>query len=308
MNIRDYIFIARLDHWPKNIMVLPGCAFALYLMHISPDISFLLRVVMALLACCFLASANYTINEWLDSAYDKFHPAKRHRPGASGRLQPAFVLLEYIVFAGVGLSISAYLTNFFLLVGVIFLIMGLAYNVPPIRTKDKAYLDVATESFNNPLRFLLGWVVCSPSTLPPSSILLAYWAGGGFLMAVKRYAEYRFINNAEQASLYRASFGKYTEKNLLLYSVFYAITSSFFLAIFLIKYHIEFMFLFPFIAFLFVWYLKIGMQPLSETQSPEKIFREKNFFWYVIFLIILTMFLAILDIPELSYLLEPIGL
>ena len=30
--------------------------------------------------------------------------------------------------------------------------MGVAYNVPPVRTKDRAYLDVLSESVNNPLR------------------------------------------------------------------------------------------------------------------------------------------------------------
>jgi len=306
MNLKDYLFIARFDHWPKNIMVLPGCFFAAYITRTGPDLQSVLRIALALAACCFIASANYTINEWLDSAHDTFHPTKKFRPGASGRLNPGLVVLEYIIFACLGLAVSAFLSKQFFITALIFLIMGLAYNVPPIRTKDKMYLDVASESFNNPLRFIMGWLAYSHLYFPPSSIILAYWAGGGFLMAVKRYAEYRFINNPEQAALYRASFNKYTEKSLLLYSMFCAITSSFFLAIFLIKYHIEFVLLFPLIAFLFVWYLEIGMRPLSAAQSPEKLFREKNFFSYVVFLCFLTIGLALLEIPALSSLSEPV--
>jgi hypothetical protein len=34
-------------------------------------------------------------------------------------------------------------------------------------------------------------------------------------MAIKRYAEYRFINSAELAGLYRRSFRYYTEESLL---------------------------------------------------------------------------------------------
>ena len=36
-------------------------------------------------------------------------------------------------------------------------IMGCLYNFSPVRTKDVPYLDVLTESINNPLRLLLGW-------------------------------------------------------------------------------------------------------------------------------------------------------
>ena len=78
-------------------------------------------------------------------------------------------------------------------------------------------------------------------------------------MGVKRYSEYRFINDPERAVLYRKSFQSYTEQTLLLSSFFYALLSSFFLAVFLIKYRIEFVLSFPAFALLFVWYLAIGM-------------------------------------------------
>ena len=35
-------------------------------------------------------------------------------------------------------------------------VMGIAYNVPPVRTKEIPYLDVLSKSVNNPLRLLLG--------------------------------------------------------------------------------------------------------------------------------------------------------
>ena len=74
---------------------------------------------------------------------------------------------------------------------VALLTMGVAYNARPVRSKDRAYLDVLSEAVNNPLRFLLGWFALAPYVLPPLSALLAYWMGGAFLMAIKRYSEYR---------------------------------------------------------------------------------------------------------------------
>lgn len=304
---RYYLFIARPDHWPKNVMVLPGFVFAAYICQIPPSCQMLLNLVMALASCCLVASANYVINEWLDSSFDKFHPTKKKRPGASGRLNGKLVCAEYLFLATAGCMLGARISLVFMGVSIFFLFMGAIYNVPPVRAKDRVYLDVFTESINNPLRFILGWLAYVSTVLPPSSILVAYWAGGGFLMAVKRYAEYRFIGDPQQASLYRKSFAKYTEEKLLLYSVFCAIVSSFFLAIFLLKYRIEFIILFPFISYMFVWYLAIGMRPLSPVQSPEKFFREKNFSRYIILLSLLAIVLAFVDIPELNILLEPVA-
>ena len=51
---------------------------------------------------------------------------------------------------------------------------GIFYNVPPLRTKDKAYFDVISESINNPIRLLIGWAIVDPTSLPPGSIILSY--------------------------------------------------------------------------------------------------------------------------------------
>ena len=182
--------------------------------------------------------------------------------------------------------------------------MGLAYNVKPVRTKDKAYLDVLSESVNNPIRFMLGWSTIVSDVLPPSSIIIAYWMGGAYLMAVKRYAEFRFIGDPRRAGLYRRSFKFYSEEKLLLSLFFYAICSAFFLGIFLIKYRIEFIILFPFLAVLFMWYLSIGSRPNSVVQRPEKLYSEGWLMTYVAFLSALTIVLFFIDLPWLEVLVE----
>jgi 4-hydroxybenzoate polyprenyltransferase len=141
-------------------------------------------------------------------------------------------------------------------------------------------------------------------SLPPSSAVLSYWMGGAFLMAVKRYSELRFIGDANRAGLYRRSFRFYTEQSLLLSSLFYAILSTFFLAVFLIKYRVEFVISFPAFALLFVWYLKIGMRAESAAKDPEKIFREPRFVLFVLFLCVLVTVLYFVDIPSLNILSE----
>ena len=79
----DYLVIARVDHWFKNLFVLPGTALAI----LHADIPFgsvFNPTLVALAATCLMSSANYVINEWLDAATDRHHPLKKDRPGAAG--------------------------------------------------------------------------------------------------------------------------------------------------------------------------------------------------------------------------------
>ena len=300
---KGYVSIARPDHWFKNIFMLPGAGLALVLGEgIGIDAVFWL--LLGIVSTCLVASANYTINEWLDAEFDRHHPIKKDRPSAAGTTKAGFVYLQYGLLAAVGLGIAAVISTNFLIFSVILLVMGVLYNVPPIRTKDRKYLDVLSESVNNPLRFMLGWSAIISGLLPPSSILLAYWMGGAYLMAMKRYAEYRFIADPERAGLYRRSFRYYDEQSLLVSSFFYALSSAFFLGVFLIKYRIEFLLSIPFLAIMFAWYLAIAMKSTSAAQTPEKLYQERRFIAYVAFVGLLITALFFVDLPWLNVLVE----
>jgi decaprenyl-phosphate phosphoribosyltransferase len=302
--LKHYVGIARPDHWIKNIFMLPGVAAAFAV--VQPGLGPLAgRFVAGLISLCLVASANYTINEYLDSEFDRFHPVKRLRAGAQGLLDGRLVAVQYAVLVVVGLAIAWAVNIPFLLASIALLVMGLIYNVPPIRTKDKAYLDTLSESINNPLRFLLGWFIVAPAYLPPGSALLAYWMGGAFLMGVKRYSEYRGIADPSRAALYRRSFGHYTEQSLLLSSFFYALCSAFFIAVFLIKYRIEFLLTAPLFGLLFTWYLAIGIRKDSAAQAPEKLYREVGFLAFAVLTFVVSVLMFFIDIPFLHGLMEP---
>lgn len=300
----DYVKIARPDHWIKNIFMLPGVAIALAL---APHGLGALWAVLpiAIVSLCLVASANYTINEYLDARFDRFHPTKSSRPGAMGALDGRVVLLQYAVLAAVGLALAAQINTPYLLTSVWLLVMGVLYNVSPIRTKDKIYLDVLSEAINNPIRFLLGWFAVTAAIAPPSSVLIAYWMGGAFLMGIKRFSEYRRIGDPQRAALYRRSFAHYTETSLLLSSFFYALSAAFFIAVFLIKYRIELVLTFPLFAALFTWYLAIGMRHESAAQAPEKLYREVSFLAFAGFVFVATAVLTLVDLPVLRALMEP---
>ena len=303
VSVRDCIAIARPNHWFKNIFMLPGAALALVL---APQVELAQfgRLAIAILSTCFVASANYTINEWLDAESDRHHAMKRHRPSADGRMRGSVVYTQWGLLAGLGLGVASYVGSGFFIISVVLLLMGIVYNVKPFRTKDRTYLDVLSESVNNPLRFSLGWFAIVGNVFPPASVLLAFWTGGAYLMTIKRYAEYRAIDDPAQAGRYRRSFKFYSEENLLKSAFFYGLACTFLLGVFLIKYKIELILSIPFICILFVWYLHIGMRPLSVAQNPEELYKENYFVGYVAFLSAFIIGLLFVDVPWLNFLVD----
>ena len=300
-SLKHYLAIARFDHWFKNFLMLPGFALAVVLGDVR-DHTLLFDLIIGLLSAGLIASANYTINEWLDREFDRHHPIKHARPSASGYLSAGPVYTQWAIFAAAGLGLAWFLSMQFFSFALLLLIMGIAYNVKPLRTKDRQYVDVLSESINSPLRLGMGWAIALPGALAPSSMALSYWMGGAFLMAVKRYAEYRLIDDPERAALYRRSFASYTEKSLLLSSFFYALMSAFFLGVFLVKYRIEFLITLPLFATLFVWYLAIGMRTESVAQNPEKLYRERRFLVFIALLCMTVTFATLVEMPWLEFL------
>ena len=277
---RPYVQIARPDHWFKNGFMLLGVVLALSYAPLGLTHR-LWHLVAGIVATCMVASSNYVLNEILDAPRDRHHPLKRTRPIPAGRVDMRLAYAEWLVLAVVGLG-AAWTINWPFFVSALALWgMGTLYNVPPVRTKEWAYVDVLSESINNPLRLYLGWFVLVDSHVPPTSLAVAYWMAGAFLMAVKRFAELRHIGDREVAAAYRHSFRHYTEERLLLSSVFYAIVGAVFGGIFIVRYHLELAFATPLIAGLFVYYLHLGMLADSPAQRPERLYRHHRFMIYV---------------------------
>jgi len=295
----DYIKIARPDHWIKHIFILPGIILAFLLIKEESTIlpfSLFLGIPSAFL----LSSANYVINEWNDRVFDQYHPIKKTRPAAAGRVTFKFVCLEYLILVCSGLFLAWNVCLTFFITSSVFLLAALAYNLKPLRFKDSAFLDVITESLNNPLRLLFGWSMVSHNTLAPNSLLIFYWFGGAFLMTTKRLAEYRHIskmNKLEDLKNYRRSFKHYSESSLLISSFLYSLLSAFFISAFLIKYRNEYLCVFPIFAILFAYYLRIALKDASIAQTPEKLYKDKGLLIIISCLVLSLLLFSFIDIP-----------
>ena len=303
--MKDYLKIARLDHWIKNFFIVPGIAVAILLVENGLQQISIWKIILGFLATCLIASANYVINEWLDAEFDKFHPTKKNRPVVGGNVKFKYVMIEYVLFAVGGILCSLPINGFFVATEIWLLVMGILYNVKPIRTKDIIFLDVISESVNNMIRLMLGWFIITDRVFPPVSILFGYWMAGAFLMGTKRLAEYRMIGNPEVAGLYRKSFKYYTEKTLFGSSFFYALCATFFMGIFLIKYRIEYLVAMPIMFILFAYYVMMAFNEDSAAQKPEKLYKEKKLLAIVVLFIVALAILTVVDIPILHSFTSP---
>lgn len=306
--LNHYIAIARPDHWVKHAFVLPGLFAALVLNPLPlPSSTIVYNSAAGLLSAFLIASANYVINEWLDAETDRNHPEKMYRPAALGLLRAKWVYFEYFTLTLSGLILANTVNFLFFVTIVAFFISGIVYNLKPLRVKDRVFLDVILESFNNPIRLLLGWAMVSNNTIPPLSLFLSYWAAGAFLMAAKRKSEYEFIlQNGGIGSLekYRKSFRYYSSETLIISCFVYAMVSSFGLAVFLIKYRAEMVFIFPILILLFTYYMHLTLQQNSIAQKPEKLHLDRKLMAVVLLLIASMVVLSLLDLPLVEKLVQ----
>ena len=300
-----YVQVARPDHWFKNVFMLPGSLLVLNATAGFGDPALAWRIPLALAAACLVASSYYVLNDILDAPSDARHPVKRSRPIPSGRARLPIAYVEWVVLAAAGFGMAALIGGRFLLTIVALWLMSLVYNVRPIRAKDRTYLDVLVEAVNNPLRLAMGWYATGTTLAVPVSITLAFWMLGGFFMAVKRFAEYRHLDDRERAAAYRASFRGYTEERLLVLAIFCAVAFGLFLGIFLIRYRIELLLIVPFVAGLIAWYIHLGFRSDSPTRDPEQLYREPYFMAFIVLCVLVGLLALNVDLPWLRELFRP---
>ena len=295
-----YLRLLRIDHWIKNLFLIPGAAIAISFVRLPSGSKLLgfdyLSIFLSFIALCIASSANYVINEWLDRSFDAKHPFKNHR-----------VANHYTFNAK-----NIYLLYFFLIVSVVFvmyflnrntnlylaflLVMGVLYNVKPFRTKDIKYLDVISESVNNPIRLAIGWHSVVPNLPVPASAFISFWGIGIFLMSLKRYSEFKLINDKVLLSTYRKSFESWTAEKLLSFSITGALISAAFAGILLAKYRLEYVLLFPIVFGTFGFYLNKSLHLDPISYAPEKLMKDKKLIMLVLILGATFVYLTFKDL------------
>lgn len=301
-----HIQIARIDHWFKNVFVLPGIVAAIGIdpTHVAPDLR--LRIVIGLLSICLVASSNYVINEVLDAPSDRSHPVKCARPVPSGQVNVPLAYVQWLLLMVVGVWLgwqfvsTSYAATVFAL-----WVMGCVYNIPPVRSKDLPYVDVLSEAVNNPLRMLAGWFIAGTASIAPASLLLSYWMVGCYFMGMKRWAEYRDIGDPARAAAYRKSFKFYTLERLMVSIMFYGSAAMLFLGAFIMRYRLELILSFPLVALVMAIYLALAFKKDSAVQRPEGLYKELALMAAVFACTVVMSVLLVVNIPILHTIFSP---
>jgi 4-hydroxybenzoate polyprenyltransferase len=305
--LRHYVALARPDHWVKNVFMLLGTGAAVVIHPEVLSVNIVEPVILGLAATCLIASSNYVLNELLDAEFDREHPNKHLRPAALGLISRPIALAEWLMLAIIGLAMACQINWPFFFAGLSLWIMGIIYNVPPIRSKELPIIDVLSEAVNNPIRFLLGWYAAGLMLFPPSSLLIAYWSLGAFFMAGKRFAEYREIGDRQLAIRYRKSFAWYTDDSLMICMLSYASGFMFFFAVIMTKYHPELILSAPFLMVLMGYTAKLALEPDSILQHPERLLGRPAFLSYGVLCLLLLLALSLVRIPEIRGFLGLVG-
>ncbi len=86
--------LARPHQWTKNLLLL----VALVTAH-RWDATALGHAAVGIVAMCFATAAVYVVNDWVDVAADRAHPAKRRRPLAAGRVTSGIAFAYAVALA-----------------------------------------------------------------------------------------------------------------------------------------------------------------------------------------------------------------
>lgn len=102
-SFRALLEALRPTHWVKNAFVVAPILFA----GAFGQWDAWWRCLLATAAFCLLSSGVYLLNDLCDLSADRAHPAKRHRPLASGRLSPPGAILTAAILLPAGVLVAA---------------------------------------------------------------------------------------------------------------------------------------------------------------------------------------------------------
>ena len=155
------IRLMRPHQWLKNTFVFAGLVFS----QAWQDGPLAWRVAQSFAAFCCFSSMVYILNDWHDRASDALHPAKRHRPLATGAVSaPAALALAGLLLAA-GLWLAAGNRTLLVVLGL-YVALNLAYSW---RLKRVPVVDVSIIATGFMLRLLAGTLAVG---IPPSRWLL----------------------------------------------------------------------------------------------------------------------------------------
>ncbi len=188
----------RPKHWVKNLVVFAALVFSQNLTH--PEMLF--RVTETFLLFCLASAAVYLINDIADREQDRFHPEKKDRPIASGKLAIGPAAVGAVIFIALSLLGSYALRPLVFLIVLGYVALNLAYS---FYLKNIILLDAFSIALGFVFRVVAGAEVIQVEI--SAWIVLCTVLGSLFLAFSKRRHE---LGLEEVAANHRPSLAHYS--------------------------------------------------------------------------------------------------
>jgi len=224
--LEQYLKLWRVKHWIKNVFVLAPLVFSLnfYLP------VYLLRILMMCLSFSLASSVVYTINDIADRENDRFHPDKRHRPIASGRISVKTAVVLAAVLLAFALTGAWLLNPRAALVIVTYIGINIIYTYI---LKNHACIDVMSIAVGFLLRVIAGAVAIDVSvsawmllTTFFLSLLLGFGKRRKEMLATGGSARHRIVFQQYSLELLNYFIVVSASLTIITYSIYVVISSN----------------------------------------------------------------------------------
>ncbi len=181
--IKDLIRLVRVEDYGTSIQLVIG-----YVLAEGTDWVYLTCVLAILVPCVY--GGLYAINDAHDAHADRWHPVKRTRPVAAGRIRPRTAYSLGIILICLGICLAVAFDPKVAVLSLLFICINIGYT---FLFKFVPYLEIVMNTITHPLRFAAGlWLAGGRM----EGLLLAAW-----LLAVFALATLKRVKEMREASL-----------------------------------------------------------------------------------------------------------
>jgi 4-hydroxybenzoate polyprenyltransferase len=166
----------RPQQWVKNLFL-----FAPLFFSFEYSVAQFVQVFAGFILFSLAASALYSLNDILDREEDRYHPEKKNRPIASGKIDIRSAIFLTVALLTISLTGAALLSKGFLYILLIYVLMNIAYSV---KLKHISILDISLISIGFVLRIFAGAELVD--IIPTNWIVLVTFLLALFLALAKR--------------------------------------------------------------------------------------------------------------------------
>jgi 4-hydroxybenzoate polyprenyltransferase len=270
----------RPKQWTKNLIVFAAPLYSMQL--VNPNVFW--KSLVSFFLFCFISGCVYILNDFVDRKADRMHPDKKHRPMASGALNPNLALtFGFLLFVS-----SVWVANLFNVSFALCLILYFTLNVfYSLRLKHVVLIDILLIASGFVLRAVGGALVIDVP-LTEWFLLCALWLSM-FLAVSKRRQELYLLQNKK--GTHRKVLESYSVALLDQYNSIFATTTIISYSLFVIssEYSNLLMWSIPLVIYGICRYLYLIHQEGKGGKPEEILLEDKHIFITAVMYVVLVL-------------------